>query len=188
MRDKTALSIGVRSGRGTGVLVLALTLVLAVSGCFGGKPAAEQAQDSLAKGLQAHQAGRPDEALKQYKDVLEKDPTNKWAHYNIGQIEQARGKSSVAEAEYRAALSVDPKMEFALFNLAIIRNTAGAKQEAVDLYRRVLNVNANNAPAHLNLGFALLDLQRREEGERELRRAVDLDPTLRSRVPDSIFE
>jgi len=171
-----------------GVLVLVLTFGLALSGCFfGSKPAAVQAQDALTKGLQAHQAGRLDEAMKDYKEVLKNDPQNKWAHYNIGQIDQGRGDTAGAEAEYRTALAVDPNMEFALFNLAIIRSNAGAKQEAVDLYRRVLTVNPNNAAAHLNLGFTLLDLKDKAGGDRELRKAVDLDPTLASRVPDSIF-
>jgi tetratricopeptide (TPR) repeat protein len=181
MSDRTALLRYVRIG------VLPLALALAVTGCFGGKSGAQRAQDSLTKGLQAHQAGRIDEAMKDYRDVLKADPENKWAHYNIGQIEQSQGQAAAAESEYRKVLSIDPNFEFALFNLAIIRANAGAKQEAVELYRRAITVNPNNASAHLNLGFALIDLGQKTAGDRELRAAVNIDPTLSSRVPSSIF-
>jgi Flp pilus assembly protein TadD len=67
--------------------------------------------------------------------------------------------------------------------LAILRVGAGANQEAVELYRRVIAAAPENAGAHLNLGFALRSMGRDEEAEAELRRAVELDPRLASRIP-----
>jgi len=47
----------------------------------------------------------------------------------------------------------------------------------------VIAVDDTDARAHLNLGFLLLDAEEREEGERELAKAVELDPSLESRIP-----
>jgi Tfp pilus assembly protein PilF len=160
-------------------------VALAVSTCSG-KPASQQAQELLTKGLQAHASGRLDEAARYYREVLAKEPNNEWAHYNLGQIAQTRGDLPTAETEYRTALNQDPKLEFALFNLAIVRTKLGAKTEALDLYRRALALNANNANTHLNLGFLLIELKQNAEGEKELRKAVSLDPALAARLPRGI--
>ena len=47
----------------------------------------------------------------------------------------------------------------------------------------MIAVNDADARAHLNLGFLLVESGKREEGETELSRAVELDPSLASRMP-----
>src|SRR5882762_3727816 len=107
------------------------------------------------RGLQAHTAGKLDEATTAYFETLAKDPKNKFAFYNLGVIAQGQGRAAAAESYYRLALEQDPKMTSALFNLAILRGIAGANQESADLYRRVIAVEPNNAAAHFNLGLVL---------------------------------
>lgn len=43
-----------------------------------------------------------------------------------------------------------------------------------------------DAGAHLNLGFLLLDSGEAREGRAELATAVGLDPSLESRIPDEL--
>ena len=52
------------------------------------------------------------------------------------------------------------------------------------LYRHVIAVNDADARAHLNLGFLHVESGDREDGEREISRAVELDPSLASRILD----
>jgi tetratricopeptide (TPR) repeat protein len=144
------------------------------------KPSATQVLDSA---LQAHAAGHLDEAVRLYEKVLVLDPQNKYAYYNLGLISQTRGLVDDAAARYEQAIAVDPGFTPAMFNLAIIRAEQGAVDDAIALYRDVIAADETDANAHLNLGFLLIDTGEQREGEQELERAVELDPSLESRIP-----
>jgi tetratricopeptide (TPR) repeat protein len=144
----------------------------------GGTPPATNADDALSRALQAHTAGKLDDATAAYFETLAKDPKNKFAFYNLGVIAQGQNRPAAAEAYYRLALEQDAKMGSAIFNLAILRSQAGANQEAVDLYRRVIAIDPNYAAAHFNLGLVLRLLGQNAEAQTELAKAQQLDPKL----------
>jgi tetratricopeptide (TPR) repeat protein len=157
-----------------------------LSACGG--PASAQQSDQqkaaalLTAGLTAHGAGRTAEAAADYRKVLTYDPQNKWAHYNLGVIEQLNGQKAAAEADYRAVLTSDPNFAGALYNLAILRADV-APQEAVDLYRHAISAMPTMGSAHLNLGFLLQSLGQAAEGKAELDKAIAIDPALAKRIP-----
>jgi tetratricopeptide (TPR) repeat protein len=140
---------------------------------------------TLQEALQAHADGDLDAAADLYKQVLVLDPENKFAYYNLGLIHQTEDGSGLRP---RVPAGLD-RSAFgpALFNLATVRTEEGAAEEAIDLYRQALEVNADNAAARLNLGFLLVDIGERKEGKAELAIAVQLDPTLESRIPDELL-
>lgn len=161
-------------------------LAAALAGCGGSAPPAnESAADALNRGLQAHAAGKLDEAVAAYFTTLTKDPKNQFAFYNLGEIAQRQNRLVAAEAYYRLALEQDPKMESALFNLAIVRTNVGATADAVALYRLVIVVNPNNAAAHFNLGLLLRQLGQTAEAQTELATAQRLDPKLVAPSPSA---
>jgi tetratricopeptide (TPR) repeat protein len=151
----------------------------------GGTPANESAADALNRGLQAHAAGKLDEAVAAYFATLTKDPKNQFAYYNLGEIAQRQNRLVAAEAYYRLALEQDPKMESALFNLAIVRTNVGVAADAVVLYKQVIAVNANNAAAHFNLGLLYRQLGQTAEAQTELATAQRLDPKLVAPSPSA---
>ena len=99
-----------------------------------------------------------------------------------GLIDQTNGALASAESNYRLALSIDPQFVSALFNLAIVRHDLGDLKESIALYRQAIKVQPDYANAHLNLGFALIEAHQDVEGNAELKIAVQLDPSLASRV------
>lgn len=143
--------------------------------------------EALQRALAAHAEGRLDEASELYQQVLVLDPENKYAYYNLGLIEQTQGDTTAAVDYYDQAISVDPAFVPALFNLATIRSEEGDDRAAKDLYQQVIAVNPEHAGAHLNLGFLLIDAGKREKGQAELELAVQLDPSLESRIPDRLL-
>jgi tetratricopeptide (TPR) repeat protein len=167
-----------------GLLVWGLSLVACSSDPA---PTGGEAGDVLRQALQAHADGNLDEAADLYKKVLVLDPENKFAYYNLGLIHQTEGRLGAAAENYGFAIAIDPAFGPALFNLATVRTAEGANGEAIDLYRQVLEINPDNAAAHLNLGFLLVDTGKRKEGKTELAKAVELDPTLESRIPDKLL-
>jgi tetratricopeptide (TPR) repeat protein len=160
-----------------------VVFVALLSGCGSSvKATTEQpAVDPLTAGLKAQNEGRLDEAKLDYQAVLAKDPQNKYAHYNLGLIDQLAGSNDSAETRYRTALKTDPNFTPALFNLAILRTTS-APQEAANLYRQVTKLVPGYAAAHLNLGWLLISMKQDAEGKAELVRAAQLDPSLEANV------
>lgn len=164
-------------------LVTVLVLALALVACGDDASDGERAAERLEEALSAHAEGKTEDAREGYEDVLDLEAGNQFAHYNLGLIHQEAGELEEAEASYRRALQTDQSMASALFNLAILR-TEPAPAEAEELYRSVVTVQPDNASAHLNLGFLLIDQGDEAEGQVELGRAVELDPSLARRISE----
>ena len=173
----------------TPIVCFLVTLVVLGASCSkepraNGSPTGANA--TLAAALRAHADGHLDEASGLYHRVLILEPQNKFAYYNLGLIAQTRGLVQDAEEAYEQTLAIDPRFEPALFNLAIVRTGLGKIRSAMDLYRQAITVDPNDARAHLNLGFLLLQSGRRVPGGHEFTVAVDLDPSLASRIPADV--
>jgi len=168
-------------GRALRVAVaLPAILTLAVA-CGGSNPTAQgsdPAGDALARGIAAHNANKLDEATKDYFEVLAKDPKNKFAFYNLGQIARVQNRLAIAEGYYRLSLETDPNYGPALFGLGAVRQAFGAVQDAIDLYRKDVGIEPNNAAAHYNLGILLRIQGKTGEGDAEIAKALQLDPKL----------
>ena len=87
-------------------LVFAAAFAAACGGPGSAGPGASGAADSLNRGLTAHTAGRLDEAVTAYFETLSKDPKNKFAFYNLGQIAQSQNRLP-ASTTSRASMSRD---------------------------------------------------------------------------------
>jgi Tfp pilus assembly protein PilF len=161
-------------------IALAIFVVAAViAGLFAaGAFRSESAAELLARGLREQVDGRTDAAERDFRAVLAKDPSNKFAYYNLGLIAQNHNDNVKAENAYRAAISIDATYWPALFNLAILRVAANDATEAVRLYREVIKANPTYASAHLNLGYLLKSLGKIAEGDAELEIARSLAPAL----------
>ncbi len=168
-----------------GLLLRCLIGSAALLTACGNTPASSTVDDALSKGLQAHAAGKLDEAMAAYFETLAKDPQNKFAFYNLGVIAQGQNRGAAAESYYRLAIEQDARMGSALFNLAIVRALAGGNQEAADLYRRVIAIDPNYAAAHFNLGLVLRLLGQNTEAEQELAKARQLDAKLVAPSPSA---
>lgn len=168
-----------------GLLLSCLIGSAALLAACASTPASSSVDDALSKALQAHTAGKLDEAATAYFETLAKDPKNKFAFYNLGVIAQAQNRPAAAESYYRLALEQDARMGSALFNLAILRANAAANQEAADLYRRVIAIDPNYAAAHFNLGLVLRLLGQNAEAQLELAKAQQLDAKLVAPSPSA---
>jgi tetratricopeptide (TPR) repeat protein len=166
-------------------LVLGLILWATV---FRSQSDEDRAQAALDDGLQAHAEGDLEAAEEAYLRVIELDPQNKFAYYNLGVIAQGRGDLGQAESNYRTAIGIDAQFVPALFNLAILQTEAGANAEAIEMYETIIELEPDNAAAHLNLGFLLIEQGETERGQEELDRAVELDPNLEDRIDPTILE
>lgn len=166
------------------VAIAAFTIAASMLSCSGDPPKVAATKE-VAQGLAALAQGKLEDAAKQFRKAIEHDPENKYAYYNLGFIDQTKHLDSSAEENYRRALRIDPSFVSALFNLAILRTAAGADDEAIQLYRRVIDVEPRNANAHLNLGFLYRSTGQEKAANNEFAIAVELDPTLKGRIPNT---
>jgi tetratricopeptide (TPR) repeat protein len=162
---------------------LSIFVAMILAACGGGAvgaptPPADLAGDALARGVAAHNAGKLDEATRAYYETLFRDPRNKFAFYDLGQIARLANKPAIAEGYYRSSLEIDPSYGPALFGLGAVRQTLGAIDDAIAIYRRDLAVEPTNAAAHFNLGILLRLVGKTAEGDAEIARGMQLDPKL----------
>ena len=172
------------------IIVAGFLLVSRMNG--GSEPDSQEltsAQEALRIGADAQTNGNAAVAEDAYLRALELDPRNKIAYYNLGVLEEDKATGNRAEEFYQKALGIDPNFVPALFNMAVLRDTAGRPQEAANLYRKVIELEPAMGEAHLNLGFLLVrELGQREEGRKELLKAIVLDESLAKRVPKEDLE
>ena len=172
-----------RFTRSAAVAVVICGLGILTGACGEDKTPAEVTQEELTKGLAAHRAGDLEGAQAAYEAALEISPQNPYALFNLGVIAQSRGDAAEAERYYRQAIAANPELAQARFNLATLLARGGKKEEARDLYLEVIEIEPEYAAAHLNLGFAYRDLGDEKKAERHFKKAVELDASLKSRIP-----
>ncbi|WP_405700787.1 tetratricopeptide repeat protein [Streptomyces sp. NBC_00069] len=126
-------------------------------------------------------------AARTFRRVVELDPRNKLAWYNLGVIAQQDGKAADALVSYDKALKIDPSFTSALFNEAILLKPA-EPDRAAGLLKRAVAADPKAATAHLHLGYILADQGRSDEAGGAFRRAALADPSLRSQVPERFRE
>jgi Tfp pilus assembly protein PilF len=159
------------SRRRVSIATAALVIALASVACRSGAPTPSQ---TLRAAVAAQRAGELATAERLYGRVLDLQPRNAIAHYDLGTVRLARDDLAGAEASFRAALDGHPSFVRALFNLAVVRTRVGATQEAIDLYRRVITIAPLSAGAHRNLGLLLqaAGLTRQADEQLALARAL----------------
>ncbi len=166
-----------RTAVGMGALIFALL----VSGC--GNSAQDkkaQAQEALNAALKLQASGQKDKARAKYQEVLDADPTNKYAIYDLALLDQLDGKNDSAEGKYRVVIKLDPLFEPALYNLGVILGASGSRTvEAIDLYRRAIGASPGAAEAHFNLALLLRRQGKKAEGAAEMSKALTLNPKLK---------
>ena len=123
-----------------------------------------------------HQAGRLDEAVACYHQVLALKPDLAGAHQNLGNALWQQGKLAEAETSYRHALVHQPNLASAHNNLGALLFARGKLDEAVASYRAALVLEPDYAEALNNLGAALCRRRELDEGEACIRQALALKP------------
>ncbi|MER5492831.1 tetratricopeptide repeat protein [Streptomyces sp. NPDC002490] len=119
-----------------------------------------------------------------FEHVLELDPANTLAWYNLGVLAQGGGHRADALKAYDAALKTDAAYPPALFNKALLLED-DRPEEALKLLRRAVAADPRASTAHFHIGGALAREGDEEGAGDAYRRAVELDPALRSHVPES---
>jgi Tfp pilus assembly protein PilF len=160
-------------------------VALVTAACSSNGPSATPsgtANQLVGAGLAAQQQGQIPQAKQDYQAAIGKDPNNKYAYYDLGVIYQQAQDSTDASTDYRRALVIDPNFKPALFNMAVLE-TSSDPHGAIALYQQLLQLNPNDANVNFNLGLLLIAQGQPAQGHADLSKAVQIDPSLTSRLP-----
>jgi tetratricopeptide (TPR) repeat protein len=176
-------------------VVLMITLVASIAACSssskksGSPPAtagassgsasrnAAAVQVLLKQGINQAQAKMYDQAVTTFNDVLALDPTNVYALYNLGVINQTQNNTAAALDYYNRAATVDSTYTPALYNKAIILESTDLNA-ALALYKQIVAINPKASTAWLRMAFVYAKQGQPALANAARAKAVALDPTL----------
>ncbi len=125
-------------------------------------------------GLLAEQ-NRSDEAVAQYKKIIEKRPGGQ-AFTMLGILEETRGNRAEAEAAYRSALEKEPDTPIAANNLAwLLADNNGNLDEALRLANSAVSKGQSVAGYYDTLGWVYLKKGLTSPAVEQLKKAVALE-------------
>jgi protein O-mannosyl-transferase len=107
-------------------------------------------------GCALEQAGKFDEAIREFQAALQIDPDYFEAHSNLGNTLSEAGNVSEAIRQWREALRLNPRAERAHNNLGSALQRRGQLAEAREHFEQAVRLMPDYAEAHNNLGIVLL--------------------------------
>lgn len=148
------------------------------------KPArtADTLTTALARGDEHRQKGAYEQAEQAYKAAAKLEPTRAEPHFFLGMNARAEGRTDAAMAHYQEALRMSPQLAEAHMNLAsLLSQLPGSEEGALEHYAKALELREwpldLSAQAEYNSGICLYNLQRTEEAQAALERALAQAPT-----------
>ncbi len=109
----------------------------------------------LAHAAEHHKAGRLDEAVKLYKEVLHDNPNNVDALRMLGVIAYASFDIDEAERLFRRAVRIAPDFVSAIIDLGNTLKEQNRFEEAIDCFKRAIKLEPTSVKAHYLLASTL---------------------------------
>ena len=137
---------------------------------------APQVQQALARGLQAHQAGRLPEAEQAYRQVLQTQPNQPDALHLLGVLAHQVGRHDVAAELISRAIGVNRRVAAYHGNLGVAMQALGQLEPAADSLKRAVQLDPGYLDGQYNLGVTLQALGRDADAVACYCRALSLAP------------
>jgi tetratricopeptide (TPR) repeat protein len=138
------------------------------------RPGNLRAQYNL--GFVLEQAGKTEDAIGYYQQVLLFNPDYPEAHEHLGNILMQAGRVGEAIGHFERMLQIKPEDPEAHNNMGVALERTGQIPEAIEHYERALRIDPDNAEAHNNLGGVLARLGQVQEALGHWERAARIDP------------
>ena len=88
-----------------------------------------------------------------YLKVIDLDPDNGDAYFNLGYLSESQGELSEAVNYYEKAVEVAPKNAEAYYNLGNVYASLGQNGEAIASYLKTVGINPRHQDAFVNLSI-----------------------------------
>ncbi|HLH03054.1 MAG TPA: tetratricopeptide repeat protein [Bryobacteraceae bacterium] len=141
-------------------------------------PSAYQVHQLNAESLETQ--GRWDDAMSEYRLVLEKNPTLPGIHYRIGRLILSKPETPTtfadAKKEFEAELAIDPRNPGAEYVLGEMARQQEQWPDAIEHFGKAAQLDTGFADALIGLGRSLIAAGKPEQAIAPLEHAVRLQP------------
>ena len=173
------LQANVRQGQNN---PLNFTISAATGGSAADKEAAAALQAAAGAAMEAMKAGRHDEAIAKFNEVIAKLPTCSDCYYNIGQAYMAKQDPTQAEAAYKKAIELKPDSVEAYTGLAGLYNSQKKFDLAAEASAKAAQLGGGaaggGAEAAYNQGVILFNSGKFAEAKTQFEAATKADPNM----------
>lgn len=132
--------------------------------------------DSFQQAIQLHRAGRLDEAIRAYREVLAETPRHGSALYNLGLALRARGEGREAIAMWRTAIGYDPGYVAAHVAMGKTHGMLGEHEQALACFDCALKLAPKDVDALNCKGNTFRSMGRARDALTWFDHAVAADP------------
>ena len=116
------------------------------------------------------------------EEVIRQDQSSFQAYNYLGLIYSDRGQTDKALNAFEKAVAIQDDLE-AYQMLGYLYTRQSLPKEAAQALEKAIQMDPNHALTHLYLANAYMLLGERSLGEKAYRRALELDPSLRDKLP-----
>src|SRR5712672_1550287 len=137
-------------------------------------PTSVRARVNYATELQ--EAGRADEAAKEFAEAIRLNPGSAKSHVNLGSLLATKGQLDQAESHLEQALRIEPKNAEYHSGYAFLLDQLGRKDQATSECETAIRLAPKSAQAHYGYGAFLEKHGQPEEAIAKYRQTLQLDP------------
>jgi len=126
--------------------------------------------NSILKGNQLYRAGQYEQAEKQYRNVLETDPNNTTAMFNLANALHKQGKHEEAiriNGSLAKAAKDKTMVSAACYNQGVSYSKLNNLESSIESYKNALRQNPSDQQARENLEKALLQLKKKQQQQQQ---------------------
>lgn len=132
------------------------------------------------KGIAEYNQGNYNKAEEYYKQAIAKDPTHKWALYNIGLVYKALSKYDSAIEYYQKALKIDSNYADAFNGIGVVYYALNKYDLSEEYYLKAIKADNKLPFAHYNMALVMEKKNNTPKAKEYYEKAIELDPTYSS--------
>ena len=129
----------------------------------------------LQQAINAHQAGKLNEAKQLYLTILKTEPRHPNANHNLGILKMSINESTEALKLFKVTTEVNPDKAQFWMSYGNAHTQENQLEEAEIKYKTAIRLNPDLAEAHNNLGLVMMRSNRMKEAETYYKNAIKIN-------------
>jgi|GEM_PF-629469 len=138
---------------------------------------AQSIESIMMQGQQMLQNGAYSQAVTSFRQVIQREPSNFEAQFNLAFSYLGWGRNSNAVDEFKKAMRLQPRNSQVWSNLAIAYENMGKSQDAMNALYQAVQLDPQNITARLNLAAMYANNNQHSKAAGQFKEVITLDGT-----------
>jgi tetratricopeptide (TPR) repeat protein len=122
------------------------------------------------------EAKLPDKAVESANRLVELDPNNAEAQFNLGYMQIKQKKFAEASNVFKKVIELDPGMEYAYLQLGYCYGQLKQFQNAVDVYKKLVEIMPKNTDAWMGIAIGYMQQKKWSPAVKPFEKVIELSP------------